>query len=299
MTESNTGRNKNLTLLWDFWRTLPQYISPQRSLSKWAGRLARSQRPWLARRLKAAFLRRYAIDLSEALESDPDRYPSFNALFTRALHPHARPLPRDNTLISPVDGVLAEFGALTQERMLQAKGREYSVDELLANETYAAQHYHDGRFATIYLAPHHYHRVHAPCHGQVHDVVYVPGTLFSVNPRTVRVVPRVFARNERVILHCTGDYGPFALVLVGALLVGNMALECCDLTTLAGSRHIGRHSFERPVPFARGAELGRFNMGSTVIALFGRNVLRWDPALTRGSPLKMGERLALPFEPNV
>jgi phosphatidylserine decarboxylase len=281
--------------IWNFCRTLPQHVAPQHGLSNLAGRLARSKRPWLARRLKAAFMRRYAIDLSDALESEVDRYPSLNALFTRALKPGARPMPFDETaLVSPADGFLAEFGSLAHDRMLQAKGRYYSIDELLAQDTFASQHYHDGLFATVYLAPQHYHRIHAPCNGKIHDVVYVPGTLFSVNERTVQNVPRVFARNERVILHCTGDHGPFALVMVGAMLVGSMALQCCEVSALAGSRRIARRALTRPVAFARGAELGHFNMGSTVVLVFGRSALRWDPTLAVGAPLVVGTPLAAP-----
>ncbi|MSR14500.1 MAG: phosphatidylserine decarboxylase [Gammaproteobacteria bacterium] len=284
-------------LLWDYVRTLPQYMGPQHGLSRVVGRLARSERPWLAGRLKTAFLRRYAVDLSEALEPDPEHYLSFNRFFTRALKPDARPLPADQkSLVSPADGVIAEFGTLQRDRMLQAKGRTYSVDELLANNIHASQQYHDGEFATVYLAPHNYHRVHAPCGGQIHEVVYVPGVLFAVNPHTVRVVPRVLARNERVILHCTGDYGPFTLILVGAVMVGSMELVSCDVAALAASRRISHYAFECPFPFARGAELGRFNMGSTVIALFGRNVLQWTSTLARGCSVRMGQALANPSE---
>jgi phosphatidylserine decarboxylase len=248
--------------------------------------------------LKAAFLKRYTVDLSEALEPNPDSYPSFNRFFTRALLPNARPLPSDaRQLVCPADGALAEFGSLQHDRMLQAKGRTYSVDELLANELHISKHYHDGMFATIYLAPHNYHRVHAPCAGFVHEVVYVPGTLFSVNPRTVRVVPRVLARNERVILHCTGDIGEFAVILVGAVMVGSMELVCCDLSPFTRSREISRYRFAQPQPFARGAELGRFNMGSTVITLFGRGSVQWDSLLSQGCTLKMGQRFALPTKP--
>lgn len=276
----------------DYLKVLPQYIYAQHTASRVIRRLTHSRRRWLAAWLIRRFMRVYAVDLSEAVEPNPGAYPTFNAFFTRALRPGTRPQPTDDSAVaSPADGVVSEFGQLLGDRILQAKGQYYSVDTLLANDLYASQQYHRGRFATIYLAPGNYHRVHAPLAGQIHEAVYVPGTLFSVNARTARVVPNLFTRNERVILHCSGAGGPFVVVLIGAMLVGNMELVCCKLRTLIRQRQIARQGFDRPIPFARGAELGRFNMGSTVIVLFPRDTLVWSEALIPGHVIQMGQVL--------
>jgi phosphatidylserine decarboxylase len=280
--------------LLDHLLTLPQYLAPQHLLSRLAGTLARSERPWVSRRLIRTFIRRYPLDMAEAVEPDPAHYRSLNALFTRRLRPGARPMPADPlAVVSPADGTTSEFGTLAGERLLQAKGRSYTIDALLGGDPYAAQQFYDGAYATVYLAPHNYHRVHAPCAGRVQDVVFVPGTLFSVNPRTARSVPGVFARNERVILHCAGERGPFVVVMIGAMLVGSMSVTCCDLGPIVSQRpkSVVRQPLARPYVFARGDELGHFNMGSTVVVAFHRSAVRWDPRLTVGTAVRVGQPL--------
>ena len=275
-----------------FCRLLAQYVAPQHALSRFAGALARSERPWLAQRLIDYFVSHYPINLNEALEPELAHYASFNGLFTRRLSPDARPLANAlNAIVSPADGQITEFGALRGDQMIQAKGQYYSVDALLANNPYAAQQFHDGTFATIYLAPHNYHRVHAPCAGEVREIDYVPGNLFSVNTETAARVPRLFTRNERVILHCTGAHGPFVVILVGALLVGSIELADPVLNAEIASHRALRYALPRTVSFAAGAELGHFNLGSTVIVLFGRNAVQWAEHLAPGRAVRMGERL--------
>ena len=276
----------------DWCGVLPQYLAPQHRLSRLMHRLARSERPWLAQRLIRAFMACYPIDLRDAIESDPTRYRSLNAFFTRALRAHARPLPADTqVLVSPVDGQLSQFGVLAGGTLLQAKGHRYSVTQLLAIENTTAHPFRHGHFATLYLAPHNYHRVHVPCDCTLEEVVYVPGRLFSVNTHTARVVPALFARNERVILRCTGQGGEFAVVLVGAMLVGSMALECVDLAPLYAQRLFKRIRFEQGIPITRGAEIGRFNMGSTVILVFARETSEWNEDASPGMTVQVGHAI--------
>ena len=273
-------------------RLLAQYLAPHHAFSKIAGVLAHCEQPRIANRLIAGFLQRYPIDLDEALEPELAHYASFNGLFTRRLRADARPLSAvPNAILCPADGQITEFGELRRDQLLQAKGKEYSVDALLANNPYAAQQFYDGSFATIYLAPHNYHRVHAPCAGEVREIDYVPGRLFSVNAETTARVPRLFTRNERVLLHCSGPYGPFVVIFVGTLLVGGIELAAPALNAEITSRSSVRCALQRPVPFAAGAELGHFNMGSTVIVLFTRNAVNWADGLHRGRRVRMGELL--------
>jgi len=277
------------------WRSLcgwiqaiPQYIAPQHTLSRWMRRLAASERPWLARALIRGLSWRYPIDLHDARESDPSRYASLNAFFTRALREDARLLPAEpSALASPADGLLSQVGRLTGAQLLQAKGRWYSVAKLLVLDDETGGPFRDGHFATIYLAPHNYHRVHCPCDCAIEEVIYVPGDLFSVNTRTAATVPDLFARNERVVLHCRSSHGAFAIVLVGAMLVGSITLECCDLRPLYARRALGRLKLAPGTSVARGAELGRFNMGSTVILVFARDLIEWTSAMD--SEVRMGQ----------
>lgn len=272
-------------------RVLPQTIAPQHTLSRWMHRLSHSERPWLARWLIRNLLAHYPIDLADALEPDPTRYRSLNDFFTRALRPGTRPMPPDpHALASPADGVLSQYGELAGERAVQAKGRWYSVTDLLALSAADAAPYHGGHFATVYLAPHNYHRVHAPADCTIEEVVYVPGDLFSVNRATAAVVPDLFARNERVILHCRSEHGALAIVLVGAMLVGSMTIACCDLSDGCARRAVTRVRLAPGVQVTRGTEVGRFNMGSTVVLVFARDTVRWtdglaDTAVRVGQPL--------------
>lgn len=276
----------------DILTVLPQYVLPQHLLSRFMYRLARSRRPWLVQRLIALLCRHYPIALDEAEERDPLSYQSLNAFFTRALRAGVRPLPEDpQTIASPADGAISRHGRLTGEHVIQAKGHTFSVETLLGLDGPAALPFRDGDFITIYLAPHNYHRVHSPVNCRVMEVLYIPGRLFSVNARTARTVPRLFARNERVVLRCLTDDGKeFALVMVGAMLVGSMELKFCDLHPAYRAHSVRRFLLGDGVALLRGEELGRFNMGSTVILVFERDFIEWS-ALADGQALRLGEGL--------
>jgi phosphatidylserine decarboxylase len=228
--------------------------------------------------------------MQEAAQSNPASYGSFNEFFTRELKQGARPIaadPRD--IASPVDGCVSEAGSIDRDLLLQAKGRRYRLTELLAAQPWASR-FEGGSFATIYLAPFNYHRVHMPLRGVLRETVYVPGRLFSVNAVTAQHVPRLFARNERVLTLFDSDPGAFALVLVGALNVGSMATVWAGDITPAARRVVTQISAP-PTTLEKGAELGRFNMGSTVILLFEPNRARWHAELRAGRRVRLGESL--------
>lgn len=271
-----------------------QYLIPQHALSRLVAKFADSEVPWIKNTFIEWFHRRYQVDMSEAAEPDPLLYPSFNAFFTRALKPGARPLEGgDETVVSPADGAVSQLGPITGGRILQAKGQTYSALELLGGDPLVAQRFEGGSFATIYLAPKDYHRVHMPVAGTLRQMTYVPGQLFSVNQATAANVPRLFARNERLVCLFDTDFGPVAVVLVGAMIVAGIE------TTWAGQvapppRSVATLRYGEllaPVRLERGEELGRFKLGSTVILLFGRDALRWSEALAPDSVLRMGRAL--------
>lgn len=272
---------------------LLQLCLPTRLLSSIAFRITRSQRPWLKRRLIAAFMRQFGIRLHEACVKDPEEFLSFNHFFTRALAPGARPLDdRAGAWLSPVDGAISELGAITEGRIFQAKGKHYLASDLLGSRE-RAEPFLGGQFCTIYLSPRDYHRIHMPIEGTLEAVQYVPGRLFSVNPATVRAMPRLFARNERLALHFSTPAGPFALVMVGATLVGSMETIWTGRVTPPHLRRAKQPAIEGNRDIAAGAELGRFNMGSTVILLAGPGAIRWDAGLTADATVRMGQGLGL------
>lgn len=267
-----------------------QYLLPQHALSRLVLAATRVRTPWFKNALTRGFLKMFSVDMAEAAETDPYRYGSFNEFFTRTLNPEARPIAADaDAVASPVDGAVSECGSIDKNRLMQAKGREYTLGELLAGQSWANK-FEGGSFATLYLAPFNYHRVHMAVRGTLLDTVYVPGRLFSVNTVTARHVPRLFARNERVLTLFDTDFGRFALVMVGALNVGSMATVWAgDITPAAG-----RTMTRLPGPaltLDKGAELGRFNMGSTVILLFEPNRVRWHPLLRAGAVVQLGQAI--------
>ena len=267
-----------------------QYAIPQHRVSRFVFAAARVRTPWFKNLLTRAFLKLFSVDMAEAIETDPYRYPSFNEFFTRALRPDARPIAAGAAAIaSPVDGMVSECGAIDRDQLLQAKDRRYTLGDLLAQQEWAGR-FTGGSFATIYLAPFNYHRVHMPARGRLLDTVYVPGRLFSVNTATAQRVPRLFARNERVLTLFEGEFGQFAVILVGALNVGSIATVWAgDITPAA--RRIVTHLPAADLVLDKGAELGRFNMGSTVILLFQANRARWHPLLRAGAVVQLGQAL--------
>jgi phosphatidylserine decarboxylase len=265
-----------------------QYLLPQHTVSRLVLTATRVRVQWFKNLLTRGFLELYPVDMAEAEETDPYRYGSFNEFFTRALKSGARAGPKDaDAIASPVDGTVSECGDIDRDMLLQAKGRRYTLGNLLAAQDWAGA-FEGGCFATIYLAPFNYHRVHMPVGGQLLDTVYVPGRLFSVNGVTARHVPGLFARNERVLTLFETASGRCALVMVGALNVGSMATVWAGDITPAARRVVTRLPGQQ-VRLERGAELGRFNMGSTVILLFEPNRMRWDPRLRAGSIVRLGE----------
>lgn len=269
-----------------------QYLLPHRALSRlvyWATRW--TWRPWKDF-LIARVIGAYDVDMGQAVIADPKAYPTFNAFFTRALKPGARPLaPNPRALACPADGKVSQVGAISGDRIFQAKGFDFSVAELLA-DTDEAEKYTNGTFITVYLSPRDYHRVHMPLGGTLRETVHVPGRLFSVAPFSVNAVPRLFARNERLVCHFDGDGGPFAVVLVGALLVSSVETVWGGLEIPPyASRVTGRDWRGHAIRLERGAEMGRFNMGSTVIVVLPAGRAVWNANLTADTPVQVGSEL--------
>jgi phosphatidylserine decarboxylase len=279
----------------DLLFTLPQYIIPHHFLSRLMLKFTRLQMGAVTRWLIRRFIKHYRVNLSIAESENIRDYSSFNQFFTRALKPTARPLS-DAPIISPVDAQISQIGAIEDGSLLQAKGRDFRLDELLGGPNKMVNLFQQGLFCTLYLSPKDYHRIHMPITGQLTDMVYVPGRLFSVNQRTSRVVPNLFARNERLICLFETEFGPMALILVGALFVGSIETVWADTVT---PNHYGeiKHWFysDTTAPtLQRGAEMGRFNMGSTVILLLDADRLAWLPELTVARSISMGQGLAQP-----
>jgi phosphatidylserine decarboxylase len=272
-----------------------QYLLPQHALSRLVGWLARIEQPAVKNLLIRGFTRLFRVDMSEAVEPEPTAYPTFNAFFTRALREGARREPAEaDALACPVDGKVSESAALEDGRMLQAKGFRYDLVRLLGGET--PEPLMRGEFATLYLAPYDYHRIHSPARARLVEMRYLPGALFSVNRATVGAVPRLFSRNERVACLFETDFGPMAVVLVGALNVGSIATTWAGEIAPGPDRQaaVWRYPEAGPgsVQLERGEELGRFNMGSTVIVVLPEGGPRFAPAIRAGGVVRVGELLA-------
>ncbi|WP_127996265.1 archaetidylserine decarboxylase [Piscinibacter defluvii] len=272
---------------------LPQYLLPKATLTRLAGRAARAQAGGWTTGAIRRFVARYGVDMTEAADPDITHYPSFNEFFTRALKPGARPLA-DTPWVCPVDGAISQCGPITRDRILQAKGHDYSTTALVGGDAALAARFDDGAFATLYLSPRDYHRIHMPCDGALTRMVHVPGALFSVNPTTARGVPGLFARNERVVCVFDSPHGPFVLVLVGATIVGSMATVWHGVVNPPRPGTLREWAYAPgQVSLKRGEEMGRFLLGSTVVLLFPRDTLRFVPAWTAGKVIRMGEAMAL------
>lgn len=268
-----------------------QYLVPQHLLSRLVGWLARSEIPWLKTTLINAFIKRFGVDLSEAEIDDPDRFDTFNAFFTRALKTDARPIiGGERQIACPADGAISQLGKLRGGDVFQAKGRHYSLFELLGGDGALASEFSNGHFATIYLSPKDYHRVHMPYGGTLRETRYVPGRLFSVNTVTVDSVPRLFARNERLVCIFDTDAGPMAVVLVGAMIVAGIeTVFAGQVTPQPTAVSHADYRDRQPVRLEKGEELGRFMLGSTAIVLFAEGTANFNDALTAGSAVRMGQ----------
>ncbi|NLW95445.1 archaetidylserine decarboxylase [Luteimonas wenzhouensis] len=269
------------------------WVLPHRLLSSLARSLAYSDSPRIRRWLIDTVVRRFDVDLDEAAESDPAAYPTFNAFFTRALKPGARvPDPDPRALLMPADGRISQCGAIERGRIFQAKGRSFTAAELLASQA-AATPYADGLFATVYLSPRDYHRVHMPWTGRLLETVHVPGRLFSVGPDAVASVPRLFARNERLVCHFETSFGPMAVVMVGALLVSGVETVWSGEEIPAyGNRVTTRTWTSEDIVLERFEEMARFNYGSTVIVLLPPGVATLEAGLQAERPVRLGQALA-------
>ncbi|MBP7787641.1 archaetidylserine decarboxylase [Thermomonas sp.] len=269
------------------------YVLPHRALSSLARALAYSTNPSLKQWLIDTVTRRFGVDLSEAAEPDPNAYPTFNAFFTRALKPGARlPDPDSNALLMPADGHISQCGDIVDGRIFQAKGQAYTAAELLGSEADAAP-FADGVFATVYLSPRDYHRVHMPWAGTLRETVHVPGRLFSVGTDAVASVPRVFARNERLACHFDTEFGPMVQVMVGALLVSGVETVWSGVEIPAYGDAITRKDYRgKGIALERFAEMARFNYGSTVIVLLPRGAAMLAAGLAAETPVRLGQRLA-------
>lgn len=271
---------------------LAQYLLPKQALTTLAGRLADTEAGSLTTSVIRWFVQRYGVDLSEAVDSNPVSYRSFNEFFTRPLRAGARPLA-DADFICPVDGAISQFGGIEQDQIFQAKGHQYSTTALVGGDGELASRFANGAFATLYLSPRDYHRIHMPVDGRLRRMIHVPGELFSVNPATARGVPGLFARNERVVCVFDAEFGSFVLTLVGATIVGSMATVWHGTVNPPRGGQIREWLYDdRQVLLKKGEEMGRFLLGSTVVMLFPRDTLRFNPTWTATRAIRMGEAMA-------
>ena len=280
----------------DRLKVLPQYLLPKRALTVFAGIVAGAKLGKLTTSLIRWFVAKYGVNMAEAANPDIGGYESFNDFFTRALRDGARPLAAADYL-SPVDGAISQFGAIEGEQIFQAKGHQYSTTALVGGNQALAAQFQDGSFATLYLSPKDYHRIHMPCEGRLTRMIYVPGALFSVNPTTARGVPVLFARNERVICVFESADGPFVLALVGATIVGSMATVWHGVVNPPRGGEIREWAYvDDEVFLEKGAEMGRFLLGSTVVMLFAKDRIKFNREWSPAGAIRMGT--AMGSKPN-
>jgi len=287
------GNNASLTDLLKSW---PLLVLPHQLLSRLVRRATRWRAGWWKNPLIRLFIRHFNVDMTEAETANAGDYVDFNSFFTRALKPAARAFPDDpQALTSPVDGCVSQAGDIRAGRLIQAKGRDYSLTTLLGDNTKVATDFENGKFATLYLSPRDYHRIHMPCQGHLLETTYVPGRLFSVAPHMTRAIPCLFTRNERLVTLFETPAGPMALIMVGAIFVSCMETVWGGLVNPSMGMRLQHTRFHpensTAVNLERGKEMGRFNMGSTVILLFGQDRIDWVNGLQPGSPVRLGQIL--------
>ncbi|MFO1264057.1 MAG: archaetidylserine decarboxylase [Rhodoferax sp.] len=276
----------------DALAVLPQYLIPKQLLTALAGRFARAQAGGATTAFIRWFANRYQVNMTEAANPDITSYATFNDFFTRPLKDGARPLAQA-PWVCPVDGAISQFGVIAKDQIYQAKGHSYSTTALVGGDAALAAQFEDGHFATLYLSPKDYHRIHMPCDGTLRRMIYVPGDLFSVNPTTARGVPGLFARNERVVCVFDSAHGPFVLTLVGATIVGSMATVWHGMVNPPRPGHLWERTYDDGlVTLRQGEEMGRFLLGSTVVMLFPKEVMAFNPQWQPTRPIRMGEMMA-------
>lgn len=273
-----------------------QYVIPKHALSRLVGKLAASETPWIKNAFIRHFAKKFDIDMSEAIEQDPLRYKSFNDFFTRALKEGSRQIDSDkHSIVSPADGAVSQLGNVHQGQLFQAKGQEFSLHDLLGQQPDLTETFNGGQFATIYLSPRDYHRVHMPFAGTLRRSIYVPGELFSVNKATAENVPGLFARNERLVCIFDGEQGPFALVLVGAMIVAGIESvwdgQVCPMPNKITVANYNEDGLRPAVKLAKGEEMGRFKLGSTAIVVTPKDRSKWLDGIKADTTLRMGEAI--------
>jgi phosphatidylserine decarboxylase len=284
-----------LSSLRDNLFVLLQYILPQHPISRLIHWLTRLRVQWLKNMMGRWFIDHFQVNMSEAIEEDIRAYPTFNSFFTRALKPGARPLSTEaNAVLCPVDGAVSQAGKIDGDAIFQAKGHSFSLNTLLGNSATWSDQFQNGSFATLYLSPKDYHRIHMPLTGTLQEVIHVPGRLFSVNPVTASKVSGLFARNERVACLFDTEQGPMGMVLVGAINVASIETVWQGVITPPAGKRIQSWDYsDKNVVLNAGEEMGRFNMGSTVILLFGPDQAKWADSVTAEATVKMGELMGL------
>lgn len=271
-----------------------QSLLPQHSLSRFAGWVANCKQTWIKNRLILGFIRHYNVDMTLALEENPEKYINFNHFFTRSLKSEKRPISSNAAdIVSPVDGTISQIGDINEYQLIQAKKINYNLQALLGGSAKLAAQFQGGEFVTLYLAPEDYHRVHIPYSGELKEMVYVPGRLFSVDAQTTTELPNLFVRNERVITLFSTPIGPMVVILVGAMLVGSINTSWEGVIAPASKRHIYHwHYLDNKISLNKGQEIGQFQLGSTVIILFAPNRMKWLAGLS-GKKMKFGEPIGL------
>ncbi len=278
-------------------KVLPQYLIPKQAITALAGKLAFAKAGTLTTTVITWFVKRYQVNMAEAAEPNIQAYESFNEFFTRPLKKGARRISKAD-FISPVDGAISQFGDIKADQIFQAKGHQYSTLAMLAGDKSLAASFQNGHFATLYLSPKDYHRIHMPCDGNLKSMTYVPGDLFSVNPTTAQGVPGLFARNERVICEFDSAHGSFVLILVGATIVGSMATIWHGIVNPPRLGSVNTWTYEnQTITLKQGEEMGRFLLGSTVVMLFPENTLSFNRAWKPEKPIKLGEKMADSVKP--
>lgn len=269
-----------------------QYLIPQHIISRFAGSIASSENPWIKNFIIKRFIDHYSVNMNEAKLSNEEDFLSFNDFFCRELQDNARPISKNpKGICSPADGLISQLGTIKNDRIFQAKGQSFNTTELLGGNHKLSAQFNDGEFATIYLSPKDYHRVHMPITGRLTSMVHIPGDLFSVNPTTAENVPRLFARNERLACIFETETGPVAVILVGAMIVASIETIWSGQVAPAGKK-VSTTQYGQTVTIEKGKEMGRFKLGSTVVLLFPKDTLRWSETLAAGTAIKMGQEIA-------